>query len=385
MLGGIVVALQVGKVPPAIPQLRAELDLSLVDAGLVASVFALLGACVGIGLGALAGRLGPRLAMAAAAAALALGASLGAMAEEGGLLLAARILEGVGFVGVAVAAPRLIVLTTQPSDRALALGIWSTYMPVGMALAMATGGLLVELAGWRALWWAAAAAAMLYLVGFLALTRRLVLLAEAPPPPFVASLKATFRHAGPWLLAGCFGFYSLQFFAVTTWLPTFLIEVSGQDRGRAAQLGALVVATNILGNLTTAALLHRGVARAPLILTAYAVMAVSGFAVFTLALDVVSMVLLLMLFTGFGGLLPAAVLAGAATHAPSLRDVPTVAGACVQGANLGNVLGAPAMAAAVGMFGGWTAAPVLLIGCGAIGTALALWLGVVERRQAQRS
>ncbi|MBM3490676.1 MAG: MFS transporter [Alphaproteobacteria bacterium] len=380
VLGGIVVALQVGKVPPAIPALRAELGLGLVEAGLVASLFALLGACSGVPLGALLNRRGPRLAMTAATAALACGAVLGALAQSGAGLLLARVLEGFGFVGIAVSAPRLIVLASLPRDRTLALGLWGTYMPIGMALAMLVGGPLVALAGWRWLWWLASAAALVYLLAFQWLGRRFVLAPEPPAAPLADSLRSAFRRPGPWLLAGCFGFYSLQFFAVATWLPTYLSEAAAFSASGAAQWTALVVAANTVGNIVTALLLHRGMARAPLLLVAYLVMAATGTALLTLALPAAAKLLLAVLFTGFGGLLPAAVLAGAALHAPSLRDVPTVAGASVQGANLGNLLGAPAMAAAVSLFGGWAAAPALLLGCCLVGIGLTVCLAVVERR-----
>ena len=57
---GIVAAVQVGKVPPLITQLQAELGLTLVAAGWLASLFNLFGALFGVMAGAVADKLGAR-------------------------------------------------------------------------------------------------------------------------------------------------------------------------------------------------------------------------------------------------------------------------------------------------------------------------------------
>ena len=57
---GVAGAFQVGKVPVALPSLRAELGMSLVAAAWVLSVFNLIGVAVGMMMGAAIARLGPR-------------------------------------------------------------------------------------------------------------------------------------------------------------------------------------------------------------------------------------------------------------------------------------------------------------------------------------
>ena len=63
---GIVAALQVGKVPPALPDIRAGLDLSLVAGGWLASLLHLFAALFAILISMATDRAGPaRMAVAA--------------------------------------------------------------------------------------------------------------------------------------------------------------------------------------------------------------------------------------------------------------------------------------------------------------------------------
>ena len=51
-------SMNIGKVPPALPLLRTELGLSLVQAGWVSSMLTTLAVVAALGFGLLAGRLG---------------------------------------------------------------------------------------------------------------------------------------------------------------------------------------------------------------------------------------------------------------------------------------------------------------------------------------
>src|SRR5690606_24280499 len=66
-------------------------------------------------------------------------------------LVVARIVEGVGFLGVVVAAPTLIALFTPARHTARAMAIWATFMPVGLTLVMLAAPML-NLLSWRGFW-----------------------------------------------------------------------------------------------------------------------------------------------------------------------------------------------------------------------------------------
>ena len=85
-LAGVAIAMNVGKVPPALPLLRSALGLSLVQAGWVSSVLSSLAVVAALGFGLLAGRIGA-LRMVLGGLGLSAAASLAALAVHG---------EGVG-------------------------------------------------------------------------------------------------------------------------------------------------------------------------------------------------------------------------------------------------------------------------------------------------
>ena len=372
---GVAASLHVGKVPPALPALREELELGLVPAGWIASIFNLIGATLGIASGLIADRLGARRVIAAGLLFLIAGSIWGAAVDSGSALLAARVLSGLGLVTVAVSAPRIIVATAPPRDHGLALGAWSIYMPSGMAIAMLSAPFVLPAVGWRGLWLLLAGVTAIVLVVVLAATR------GVSASPSVQSRISTeaLRRPGPWLLAAAFACYTVQFFAVVTWMPTFLVESHGSSREAAALAGALVVGANIIGCVAGAWLLHREVARWKLLAITYSIMVPCAAGVFSAAVPAVPKIALAALFSAVGGLLPAAILGGASAHAPSRDHVATVNGFIVQGSHAGIVVGPPAFAMLVTSLGGWDRGWVLLAALGLVGLGVTAGIRAVER------
>ncbi len=160
ILGGIMVGLVVGKVPPAMAEIGTDLGLDRVTAGWLASLFFAVGAGFAVIGGMLGSRTGARAMVTGGLLVMVIGAVIGTFAPSAGLLLASRVIEGIGFATVAVAAPKIIVDATRPADRDIALGIWSVFMPAGMALAMLATPLLLGGIGWRGVWLVSAAAVL---------------------------------------------------------------------------------------------------------------------------------------------------------------------------------------------------------------------------------
>ncbi|MGF6226479.1 DHA1 family inner membrane transport protein [Inquilinus ginsengisoli] len=368
---GVVAALQVGKGAIALPALRAEFGLGLEAAGWIMSVFALLGVVGGIPAGAAVARFGDRRLLALGLAALALGSVVGSMAGSFPLLLGTRVLEGLGFLLVVVAAPALLQRIVAAPDRDLAFGIWSAFMPGGMAIALLLGA---ALAGWRPFWVANAILAGAFVL--------LVLLAvrvwDRVPDGLSwreigrdAALTATSR--GPLLLASAFVLYSLLYFALASFLPVLLMERMGVAVAAAGALSAVAVGANVLGNLAAGVLLGRGAARWVLIATAATIMTLTGIAVFALPLPPTVVFLLCVVFSGVGGLLPATVLGAAAPVAPKPGLGPMTLGLIMQGSNLGQVIGPVAVGGVVDA-AGWPAAAIPVAVAGVLALAVAALL-----------
>lgn len=375
---GIAAAMQVGKVPPALPSIRGELGLSLVATGWVASLFNAIGATAGALTGLVADRLGRRRAVLLGLSFLSMGSALGGVADGTAALLAARFLEGVGFVSVAVAAAALLAEVTRPADLRLVVGCWAIYLPGGMGLMMLLSPLMLERGGWRALWLGNAALLLVLLLVVAIATRGV----GAPPaePRRMAAFGAVLRRPGPWLLAAIFGCYTLQWFAVMTWLPSYATERLGLGAPAAALASAMVVLINVLGCVGGGVLLYRGMPRWRLIVAALVTMGLCAVGFFSAGVPDAFRYALVLAFSGIGGLLPSAALAAAPVHAPTPGDVGAVNGMINQGSNLGTLSGPPLTAALISWGGSWDAAAPLLPVLAAIGIALALVLRTIERR-----
>lgn len=380
LAAGICTSMQVGKLPPLLPGLREEFGLGLVLAGLVVSSFSILAALGGVLAGQASNHFGSRRTIALGLALLSLGNLLGAAADMAGGLLLGRLVEGFGFVLTVVAAPVAITHGAGVERRRFWLGIWGAYMPTGVALGMLLAPPLANLAGgWRPVWLVMAALLLgLALLVLLQRPKQAPATAKARPGPSWAAL----RRPGPWLMAGCFACYTTQWFAVITWLPSYLAESGRLNAASIGLAGALVVIANACGSLSAAFLLQRGVPRGAILAGVPLAMSVFGLFIFGLGPQANPWlaVLLGMVFSGCGGSVPATVLAGVPLHARDGGEIATLNGLVVQLSNIGSFLGPPGLAAAVAALGGWQQGRWLLPLCALLGFTLALLLRHQERK-----
>lgn len=369
---GIVTAFQAGKAAIATPWLLADMGLDLSAAGWLTGIFALLGILGGIPAGALVARVGDRPVLLAGLAAALLGAVLGALAPDYAVLLGARILEGLGFLFITVAGPAILERAVLPARREFAFGLWSCFMPAGLALAMGVGP---QYGDWRNLWWASAglAAAVLAAAALL------------PPAPARASLPmrsiggdalSVLGNRRAVLLALCFALYSLMFFALFGFLPVLLVERMGVDGQAAGLLAALAAAANIIGNLAAGRLLARGAQRFVLLAAACLAMGLAAPGIYLQWFGALPTLLLCILFSAVGGLVPATLISSAPLLARKAGLAPVVLGLLMQGSALGQVLGPIFVGGAIQAHG-WQAAAwiVLASALAAAGAASALRAG----------
>jgi MFS family permease len=125
--------MQVGKTPPALPTIQRELHLGLVTTAWVLSIFSAIGALIGCVAGSLADRFGARQVTI-------FGLLCMAAARFGGAttLFFSRAIEGMAFVLFVVAVPSLLSASAEPKHKRFVPALWGTYMPMGMAIALAS-------------------------------------------------------------------------------------------------------------------------------------------------------------------------------------------------------------------------------------------------------
>lgn len=375
LAAGVIISMQVGKLPPLLNTLRAEFDLDLVTGGLLASSVSLLGGIIGIAAGFVSDRIGGRRSLALGLGIGAIGSLAGAFSHDALPLLAARLVEGLGFVLTVVSGPSLIAMAARPDQRHLALGFWSSYMPLGVTFGM-LGALLVGiLFDWRGLWLTMAGLLLLAAIVLYRLTGNIA------QPRARHFSSAALRRPGPWLLAGCFACYTTQWFSIVTWMPTYL-QQSGKLGETGVALGtAAVVLINAVGTTAAAALMHRGLPRWLIIASAGLVMGVFGVLSFGPGMPALAKIACAMAASGFGGMLPAAVLASVPNEAHNPGEIATINGVVIQLLNIGSFAGPPTLAALVTWFGGWENGRWLLLAAGLLSVILALGLRAVERQR----
>ena len=367
---GIVASAQIGKAIISMPLIRDELGLGLDLAGLIVAVFAALGATIGIGAGVVVGRLGVRRSLIGGMVTVAVGSAIGAGAPGEYVLLAARIIEGVGFFGVVLAIPTMLAQLVKREMRDTVMAIWSAYMPAGIMLTLFAGSLL-PMIGWRAFWFANALVASACAVLLAIYAPALSIASRQAPGRFFGEVAAVMRRPRCLVLAFAFFAYSCQIFSLSFALPLLLTSVHQVSLGAAGLLSALVLAVSTAGHVASGVLLRAGVPIWANIAAAFLFFALSGFAVYGGALTAQGTSLVAALALGIGGLAPGAIYAAVPRAAPAPSAVPPTIGLMQQASNLGQFAGPLALGLWVNHLG-WQAAPAILAPVALIGLVCAL-------------
>jgi len=375
---GLLCGAFIGKVPPALPALRADFGLTLVEAGYIATMLNVLGGSVGMSAGVFSDRFGHKRIALGGLALLAAGGALGALAGSYPVILAARFLEGTGFIMTTVAGAALTAQATALADRSKAMALWSCYMPAGGSLAMLAASAALVLSGWRELWLTLAAAAA---ACFLLLARTVP--APRPHAPVALARLALESLAHPATLFLCLVFagYTAQWAVFLTWLPTFVVGERGGSAGLGSLLTALWVGINVPGVLLGGWLIVRGARRSRVIAAASIVQALAGAGALLELLPDAGRYASCLAFSFFGGVIPAAVFSGVAALARSPQHIGTANGMAMQLSQLSQFLSPIAVAWLVTR-AGWSASLPVMLACAALAFGGACGIALQERRAA---
>ena len=394
VLGGVSAALHVGKLAPALPALAQTLGVNLVQAGFLISLVQLAGMALGLAAGLAADGLGLKRTMVGGLLLLSAASLAGGWAREPTALMLLRAVEGLGFLLASMPAPSLIRRLVRPERMNTTLGLWGAYMPVGTAMALLFGPVVIAVAGWQQLWWILAG-----LSGVMAFW----LWQAVPPDPghqgpaahgaangWAGRLRQTLSSAGPWLVALSFAVYSSQWLAVIGFLPTMYAQagVAGTLAGAAT---AVAAAVNMAGNIAAGRMLQRGGRPEHLLYLGFAAMALGGLLAFAPIWDAVDARLAaalrygaVLMFSCVGGLIPGTLFSLAVRLAPGERTVSTTVGWMQQCSSLGQFAGPPLVGWLAARAGGWQWSWLVTGGCAATGLGLAALIGTLLRRRDAR-
>ncbi len=381
---GVVSSFQVGKVPGVLPVLRTDMQFTLFAASWVISMLNVIGALVGVLMGAFADRIGYRRLIITGLSLMLLGCVAGGYTSNPGVFITSRFLEGIGFFCTILSAPSLITHIAQPRHLRLILGFWGTYMPTGIAVMLFLSPYVVARVGWRGLW---------FLNGLICLAvLSLFVISTAPLPQIrktgsqhagnlAGTVKIVFTTPGLLLLSLCFFCYAGQWMALMSFLPTFFIEQVGMGTEGASLWTALAVLVNIPGNIVGGLLSQKNVPRWAVLFLVFIVATAFTVGVYFSATPLFVRILFCLGYSFFGGLIPGTLLAAVPFHSPGKAYIGAANGFLMQGSNMGTLLMAPALAVAVGIFGGWHGAPWVLVAAGLIGLCTSVAIGRLEKNR----
>ncbi|SFD00751.1 drug resistance transporter, EmrB/QacA subfamily [Nocardioides terrae] len=143
-----VVMLDTSIVNVALPSIRADLALSPSGLSWVVNAYVLAFGGLLLLPGRVADLLGRRRMFVGGAAVFTIGTLLAASAASAWMLIAGRIVQGVGAAALSPAAMSLLLLNFSGDRRARAMSLWGAASAVGGATGVFAGGILTGTFGW---------------------------------------------------------------------------------------------------------------------------------------------------------------------------------------------------------------------------------------------
>ncbi|KQS00240.1 hypothetical protein ASG12_04675 [Williamsia sp. Leaf354] len=148
-IGQLMVVIDGLIVTVALPAIRSDMELSATTQGWVVNGYLLSFGGLLLAASRAADRLGHRRVFAAGVAVFTLASLCGGLAPDGGMLLAARVAQGVGAAAIAPTSLSLLTTTFTGTARPRALSAWSATSAVAGAGGLVIGGVITAELGWR--------------------------------------------------------------------------------------------------------------------------------------------------------------------------------------------------------------------------------------------
>lgn len=243
-LASLTAAISLYKAPPLMPVLMQEFNLTLSSAGALMSLFSLAGVLLALPAAVMFQRWGAKTTMLIAIGAVFLGGALGALTRSATTLMLSRAIEGLGMGVLAVASPTALASWFPPHKRGAALGIWSTWMPMGSIFMFLLAPRLEAMLGWASVWWAGTLFAGAVFVLF-SILFYMPESAEMGSGGEAFRIGEALRNRDLMLISLAMCCFTSVFLAYNTYLPTFLNLERGFTLTQASQVASLAMITNI--------------------------------------------------------------------------------------------------------------------------------------------
>lgn len=366
LVAGILAGAQLGKLAPLVGWYRDTVGFSLVLFGWLTAAIGLFVALVALPAGYAVDRIGAVRTYIGAAVLLAAGGLGVALFRAPGAILAARLVEGVGYLFLVIVIPALLTRIAPPALKAPVMAVWGGFVPIGFAVADFLARLLLPIAPPPVYLVAATLCfAVFAVLGACSLAGVAAgALSDEAPVTGGRGIAATFS-APVLLLTAAFGFFVVLSIAFFAFLPAYALA-AGDRLALPAGVVALVVPA---GNLVTAALVGGRGPRfaAVLIVAGFAAAAASALPLYA-GSDPLSVTLGAVVFAFAGGVVASAIFAAIPFIVPAGGSTAVAIGLVAQAGGIATLVGPPLAGHAVET-SGWPALGWLLVAVSAAGLA----------------
>ncbi|MFC8825533.1 Cmx/CmrA family chloramphenicol efflux MFS transporter [Streptomyces sp. NPDC057137] len=272
-----------------LPPIADDMDVTIPQAGLLISAFA-IGMVVGAPLLAVATlRLPRRTTLIALISVFGLGQVAGALAPTYEVLFVSRVVSAFACAGFWAVGAAVAIAMVPKTSRARAMAVMIGGLSIANVLGVPVGAFLGTHLGWRSAFWAVGAASAIALVGVATLIPRIPLPERKPE---LRRELLIYRDRQVWLAIAITALAAGGVFCAFSYLAPLLTDVAGLDEGWVPTVLALfgvgaLIGTVIGGRVADAHLfgvLLSGVVASTVFLSALALLASSAVALVVLSL-----------------------------------------------------------------------------------------------------
>lgn len=365
---GLTASMQVGLIGPIAPDLRAGFGLSQAEFGLVASLITAAGALTAIPAGVWAARAGLRTSLILGCVMMIIGATIFATADVAVMLYVGRLVTSIGYLLIVVGAPSWMAGFDNPKLVAMAMSIWGTFIPVGIAMGNWVSAAMVVWLDWRM----AVAACTLPVVILLPL-----MAAMTPPAPsttrksILIGVMGVLKSRAALKVSLTFAAFAGATSAALAFMPAMLAD--NLDIGiapAAGIIGTTAIVGNIVGSIGAGMALGRNIAGRAILMLFLPLMALAIATLFISTYVPLSIAVLIVFNISQGAVAGTcfALLPGIAKGGLSM---PALQGMLAQFAEIFVVIVPPITGAMID-HNGWSGAAGVLAGCYFVGFLISL-------------
>lgn len=291
-ISGIFIAMNQFKITPVNADVMAALDLNRAQLGMLMTAFSVAEAIVILPAALILCKLGERKTTLLALVCAFAGTMLGGAANTYGLLLASRVIEGVGIALIAVVLPIIPVRYFEAGEQGKPMGIQAGYISLSVLLIFNLAVPLLNTFGTiKSIWFFTGVLYLIMMVAVFFLVEDSAQQEDEKP-----NYRAVAKNGMVWILALCFlgiGFRDLSY---TNWSADFYKQVYEIGDSASNLATSMSYAGLWLGSLLSGILFDKGVKGEHLIAVSGSALIILGIFCFTIP---GALIIPYMLLTGF--------------------------------------------------------------------------------------